>query len=82
MESAALVALMGTGVLAEYTGLFLVVEELALRFEPVVKVTAVFPPTFLISLVRALRDRIIGRRPVSRRCAIHGLHIVPKSLDR
>jgi hypothetical protein len=82
MESGALVSIDGDRVRAEYTGLFLVVEELALRFEPVVKVTAVFPPTFLISLVRALRDRIIGRRPVSRRWAVHGLHIVPKGLGR
>jgi hypothetical protein len=57
--------------------LFLVVQELALRFEPVVKVMAVFPPTFLIALVRTLRDRTggLGRLSVSRRWAIHAVGV-------
>jgi hypothetical protein len=82
MGRGAMVSMMEGEVRPESTDLFLVVQELALRVEPVVKVTAVFPPSFLISLVRALRDRIIGRRAVSRRWAVDALNIVPKGLDR
>jgi hypothetical protein len=69
----------------ESTDLFLVVQKLALRLEPVLKITAVFPPTFLISLVRPLRHRTIGRRPLlvlRRRWAIDAVDLVPRALDR
>jgi hypothetical protein len=68
----------------ESTDLLLVVQELALRLEPVVKITAVFPPTFLISLVRPLRQRTIGRGPllVLGRRAIDAVDVLPMALDR
>ena len=77
-----MVSMMGGKGTTGVHGLLLVVQELALRFEPVVKVTAVLPPTFLITLVRPLRDRTIGRRPIPRRWAVRVMDIVPNALDR
>jgi hypothetical protein len=59
----------------------IVVPEFALRFEPIVKVAAVFAPPFLVSLIRASRDRVKGNGRVFRRRAVHSLGSVPKALD-